>query len=152
MASGLFFAGGALFGFYGVFSLALETLLGVGGQTLVPMLTVDNYLTFTLRMLVAFGVTFEVPVVISFLAFAGIVDWKQLVAFFRWWLLLSGVISAIITPPDVGSMLMMLVPLNVLYGLSIVLAAIFGPKPGTARKLKIGPEPDEEEEDAEGTS
>lgn len=133
--STLFFVGGAFFGYLFVFPLAFETFLGFAGQLpdsnlqIRPTLMVSEYLTFSLRMLLAFGITFEVPVVVTFLAFAGIVNWRQLLGFTRWWVVISAVIAALLTPPDVGSQLMMLVPLILLYVLSIVLAYVFGPKP-----------------------
>jgi sec-independent protein translocase protein TatC len=138
LASTIFFAGGAFFGYLVVFPLGFETFLGFAGQLpnqeirIEPTIMLDEYLGFSLKMLIAFGVTFEVPVIITFLAAAHIVDWKQLLKFFRWWCLIAAVISALLTPPDVGSQLLMLVPLVLLYLLSIVFAFIVGrkkPKP-----------------------
>lgn len=135
LASTLFFVGGSFFGYMFVFPLAFETFLGFAGMLpdselrIQPTLMMSEYLDFSVRMLLAFGVTFEVPVVITFLAFAGIVNWKQLLGFFRWWVVVSAVIAALLTPPDVGSQMMMLVPLILLYLVSILLAWIFGPKP-----------------------
>lgn len=134
LASTLFFVGGSFFGYMFVFPLAFETFLGFAGMlpsnglTLRPTLMMGEFLDFSVRMLLAFGITFEVPVVITFLSFAGIVNWKQLLSFSRWWVVISAVIAALLTPPDVGSQLMMLVPLIVLYFVSILLAWMFGPK------------------------
>jgi sec-independent protein translocase protein TatC len=132
--STIFFVGGSFFGYVFVFPLAFETFLSFAGNLpsadlrLQPTLMVSEYLDFSLRMLLAFGVTFEVPVVVTFLAFAGIVNWRQLLGFTRWWIVIAAVVSALLTPPDVGSQLMMLVPLILLYLLSIFLAWMFGPK------------------------
>jgi sec-independent protein translocase protein TatC len=134
LASTLFFAGGAIFGFVVVFPLGFETFLGVSGWLpghevrVDPMLTLDEYLSFSLKMLIAFGVVFEVPVVVTFLAAAHIVNWRQLLRFFRWWCVIAAVIAALLTPPDVGSQMLMLVPMVALYLLAIVMAAIVGPK------------------------
>ncbi|AKF11746.1 Twin-arginine translocation protein TatC [Sandaracinus amylolyticus] len=138
LASTIFFAGGSFFGYLVVFPAAFETFLGFAGMLpdselrIQPTLMMSEYLDFSVRMLLAFGITFEVPVVITFLSFAGIVNWKQLLGFARWWIVISAVIAALLTPPDVGSQLMMLVPLVLLYFVSIFLAWVFGPKPPPA--------------------
>jgi sec-independent protein translocase protein TatC len=134
IASTLFFVGGAYFGYTVVFPAGFETLLGMSGMLpshsmrVQPTIMLDEYMTFALRMLLAFGVTFEVPVVVTFLALVGLVNWKQLLNFGRWWVVIASVIAAILTPPDVGSQMMMLGPLVLLYFLSVGLAYFFGPK------------------------
>lgn len=135
LASTLFFAGGALFGYSMVFPPAFEQFLGMAGALpansirVQPTIMIDEYMGFTTRLLLAFGLVFEVPVVVAFLAMAGIVNWKQLLMFGRWWILIASVIAALLTPPDVGSQMMMLVPLVVLYYLSVGVAYVLGPKP-----------------------
>lgn len=135
LASTIFFAGGAFFGYAVVFPLGFETLLSLGGMLptgdlrVQPTIMITEYLGFATRMLLAFGVVFEVPVVISFLALAGVVNWKQLIGFGRWWVLIASIIAAVLTPPDVGSQLMMLVPLVVLYYAAVLVAFFIGPKP-----------------------
>jgi sec-independent protein translocase protein TatC len=133
LASTTFFIGGAFFGYALVFPLAFDALLGIGEMQpgmvdVVPTIMINEYLTFATRMLVAFGLVFEIPVVVTFLALAHIVNWKQLYSFGRWWILIAAVLSAFLTPPDVGSQLMMIVPLVVLYFMSVGLAYLFGPK------------------------
>lgn len=129
LISTLFFAGGSFFGYYLVLPPAFEIFLGFLSTDIVPNFMLLEYLELATRLLLAFGVVFEVPVIISFLSFAGIVNWKQLLGFTRWWVVISAVIAAVLTPPDVGSMAMMLVPLVLLYFISIGLAWLFGPKP-----------------------
>lgn len=129
LVSTIFFAGGVAFGYFIVFPPGLSTLLEFAttlpsGFEVAPALTIDQYMTFATRMLLAFGVVFEVPVVCSFLALAKIVNWRQLLSFFRWWLIIAAIISAVLTPPDVGSQMMMLVPLLGLYMLSVGFAYI----------------------------
>lgn len=139
LVSTLFFLGGVYFAYTLVLPLAYQTFLSFGGAIapglqVEEMVTVDEYLTLTSRLLIAFGVTFEVPVVVTFLSLAGIVNWRQLVKFARWWLLVSTILAALLTPPDPGSQLMMMIPLNVLYWISILIAMVLGPKapkPGT---------------------
>jgi sec-independent protein translocase protein TatC len=138
-ASTLFFAGGAFFGYGVILPLGFQTFLSMAGMlpnktaTLQPTIMIDQYLTFSLQMLLAFGVVFEIPVVVAFLALAGIVNWKQLMKFGRWWVLIAAIIAGILTPPDVGSQLLMLGPLVILYYLSVGVAFFLGPKPQTAK-------------------
>ncbi len=121
------FCGGLTFGYLAVFPLAFQYFLEFavilpGGTTLEPTIAINEILTFEIRMLLAFGLVFELPVVTTFLALAQIVDWKQLLKFSRWWILIASVLSALLTPPDVGSQIMMLVPLVVLWFVSILFA------------------------------
>jgi len=133
MTSTVMFSFGVYFGFTLVLPLAYSIFLDYGGAVgshivLTEMVTMERYLTLTSRLLIAFGLTFEVPVIITFLSFAGVLNWKQLVKFGRWWLLISVVLAAILTPPDPASQIMMAVPLNLFYWISVLLAMVFGPK------------------------
>ena len=96
---------------------------------LAPVLMIKDYLSFAIRLLLAFGVIFELPILISFLAIAGIVNYRQLLGFYRYFLVISVIIGALLTPPDVVTQLLLATPLSVLYGLSIVVAYFFGEKP-----------------------
>jgi len=136
IASTLFFAGGAFFAYYALMPQMYETLLGMGGElpgaalVVQPMMMITQNVAFATQVLLAFGVVFEVPVVVTFLALAGVVNWRQLLAFGRWWVVIASVLAAVLTPtPDAGSMLLMLVPLVGLYYVSVGLAYAFGPKP-----------------------
>jgi sec-independent protein translocase protein TatC len=136
LASTTFFLGGAFFAYQALMPQMYETLLGMGGEIgssgllIQPMMMISENLSFATQILLAFGVVFEVPVVVTFLALAGVVNWKQLLAFGRWWVVIASILSALLTPtPDAGSMMLMLVPLVVLYYASVLLAYLFGPKP-----------------------
>ena len=128
VASSLCFIGGVCFAYWVVFPLGFETFLAFSGMlpggslTLEPTLMLDAYLTFVLRLLLAFGVVFEVPVVVFFLAVSGMVSPKALLGFSRWWILVATLLAAALTPPDVASQLLMLVPLILLYFASISIA------------------------------
>ncbi len=113
--STLCFAGGAVFGYKFVFPEAFTVLLGFSDETLVATMFVKDYMPFFRRMLLAFGIVFEVPVIVTFLAGAGIVTWQQLLRFSRWWIVCAAFISMLLTPQDVYTMVMMLIPLVVLY-------------------------------------
>jgi sec-independent protein translocase protein TatC len=118
-----------------VFPVGFESLLGFSGMLpshlvkVAPTIMIDEYLSFATQMLLGFGVVFEVPVVVAFLAVAQLVNWKQLLKFGRWWILLASIIAAVLTPsPDVGSQLMMMTPLVVLYFAAVGIAYLIGPK------------------------
>lgn len=144
MALPFVFASTGLFatGIYFCYSVVLEPTfmlffsfageVGDSGVAFESLTAIDRYLALATRLLVAFGVTFEVPVVVTFLALAGLVNWKQLIKFGRWWLLISSIVAAVLTPPDAATMLFMMVPLNALYWVAVLLAAIVGPKPPPA--------------------
>ena len=135
-ASTLFFVGGAFFAYEMMMPNMYEVLLGMGGVlpggslVIQPMQMITDNIAFATNMLLAFGLVFEVPVVVTFLALAGIVNWRQLLAFGRWWAVIASVLAALLTPTaDAFTMLMMLGPLLFLYYFAVGLAYLFGPKP-----------------------
>jgi sec-independent protein translocase protein TatC len=128
------FAGGAYFGWRFAFPKAFEFLLGytgtpAAGINIEANITVDKYIDFVSHMLLAFGVAFELPVLSFFLSIAGLVDYKQLIKFFRYFIVVAFIISAVLTPPDPLSQLLLAIPLCGLYGISILVAYFFGRKP-----------------------
>jgi sec-independent protein translocase protein TatC len=129
--SSTFFLGGVAFGYFIVFPLCFEFFLDFAGTLpsgqldVRPMISAERYLSLAVRLLLAFGVVFEIPVVITFIAAAGMVTWQQLLKFSRWWVAISAVLAAFLTPPDIASQLMMLIPMVGLYFVSILLAFIF---------------------------
>lgn len=130
--STLCFVGGSAFGYFIVFPMAFETFLGFAGMlpshdiVVQPTIMITEYMSLVTRLLLAFGIVFEVPVVVTFLAAMGVVNGPILLRFSRWWVLVAAVLSAILTPPDVASQVMMLVPLVVLYFISVGIAFIIG--------------------------
>jgi Tat protein translocase TatC len=97
---------------------------------LAPVLMVKDYLSFAVRLLLAFGLVFELPILISFLAIAGIVNYKQLLKFSRWFVVLAVIFSAMLTPPDVITQILLATPLVILYFVSVLVAYIVGERPG----------------------
>jgi sec-independent protein translocase protein TatC len=92
-----------------------------------PEIRISEYLSFTARMLLAFGATFELPVITFFLTRLGIVDHKMMLRYARYAVLVIFIVAAMLTPgPDVASQLLMAGPLLVLYALSIGVAYVFG--------------------------
>jgi len=119
-----FFAGGAAFAYFFAMPWALSFLLGyqgdIGGVSQEALPGVGNYLTFVTRFLFGFGVAFLTPVLLMVLERAGIVTREQLAGSRRYALVGAAAVSAVLTPPDAVSMLMMLVPLYALYEFAIL--------------------------------
>ncbi len=146
--STLFFVGGAFFGYWFVLPPAFTALLsfagdltdvglgGAGALRLEPTIMIDQYIEVSLRLLIALGVVFEEPILIGFISYIGLVNWRQLLEFSRWWVVIASVVAAILTPtPDIATMMLVMVPLVVLYYLGILFAYLFGPKAPTAAEL-----------------
>jgi sec-independent protein translocase protein TatC len=127
--STLFFVGGSFFGYFIVFPYGFKFFLGFASETIQPLPSMREYLSFASKLLLAFGLVFELPLVITFLAKLGIVSVSFLKKNRKYALLLFFVGAAILTPPDVVTQIMMALPLMVLYEISIVGARIFGKKP-----------------------
>lgn len=124
----LFFIGGALFGYFVVFPFGFKFFIDFTTDSIRAMPTVREYFSFSVKLLFAFGVVFELPVVSAFLAMFGLVKAATLSSKRKYAVLGAFVIAAILTPPDVVSQLMMAGPIIILYEISIVVARIFGRK------------------------
>lgn len=123
------FLGGAAFGYFVVFPPAFRFLVGYSGDFLAPMPTVKEYFSLVLRLLIAFGLVFELPVFMVLLAKVGVVDTAFLKTHRRYAVLFAFVIAAVLTPtPDVVNQLLMAIPLVVLYEVSIAAVWLFGRK------------------------
>jgi sec-independent protein translocase protein TatC len=135
LMSTILFVGGGLFGWRIAFPATFGYFLELSGQAqaagvdLQPTVMMGQYLDFVGQMLLGFGVVFETPVLILCLSIAGVVNYLQLIAFWRWFVLLAFIVGAIVTPPDVMSQMAMSVPLCILYFMSIGLAYFFGKRP-----------------------
>lgn len=134
LASTLCFATGAFFGYQYVFPMAFKVLIefGTGSGELNAMLSMGSYLSLSSKLLLAFGLVFELPVVIFFLARMGIVDHKMLARNRKFALLAAFLTGAMLTPPDVFSQTALAVPFIVLYEIGIIVARIFGKRRATA--------------------
>ena len=143
--SSVCFLGGVAFGYFVVFPPAFRFLLGYSNDFLTPMPAVSEYFSLSLRLLIAFGVIFELPILMVFLAKIGIVDVPFLNKNRKYAILINFIIAAILTPtPDIVNQMLMGVPLLVLYEISVVAVWIFGRK-----KLKYASQPEPEDDTAE---
>ncbi|WP_320175961.1 twin-arginine translocase subunit TatC [Maridesulfovibrio sp.] len=132
--SAFFFVGGALFGYYVVFPFGCEFFMGFADEFIKPMPTLREYLGFSLKLLFAFGLIFELPLFIFFLARLGVVTAEGLREKRKYAILVCFICSAILTPPDVMTQTLMAGPLIILYEIGIWVAHFFGKRGG--RKLK----------------
>lgn len=129
-----FFVGGALFGYYGIFPIGFKffvsALEGTGIQFLPQM---KDYLGFISRMLLTFGLIFEMPLVIVLLARAGIVRLEMLTKARRYVLVATFLVAGVLTPgPDILSQFLLAVPLLILYELSVLAVRVIQRKTRTA--------------------
>ena len=120
----LLFISGILFCYMAVYTLALDFFLVAGDGVATPLFAMDKYLNFLLSFLLPFGVAFELPVVIYMLSSHGIVNYRQLSVFRKYVLLFIVTASAILTPPDVVSQIMLSVPLYLLYEIGVLVARV----------------------------
>jgi sec-independent protein translocase protein TatC len=122
--STVLFLAGALFGYFIVFPLVFRFFLGFENEYIQAMPSMNDTFSFALRLLFGFGIAFELPVVIFFLAKIGIVTPESLRKKRKYALLLMFVVGAIITPPDVISQVILALPLMLLYEFGIIVAKI----------------------------
>ena len=126
IASTLFFYGGGAFCLFYVMPIALKFLMKFGGENLEPLISVSEYFVFVTRMVLAFAIVFELPVVSYFLGRIGILSHKFMAKGRRYALVLILVLSALLTPPDIFSQVALGVPLYLLYELSILIVYLTG--------------------------
>ena len=126
-ASLLFFCGAA-FAYFLVFPIGFKFFLHYAEGAVIASLSIEWYLSFVTKMLLGFGLVFELPVFTFFLAKMGIVTADMMRKYRRYSILGIFIVAAVLTPPDVFSQLMMAAPLLILYEISIYIAQIFGRK------------------------
>lgn len=114
-----FFGGGVLFARYVVLEPAITVLMGFAGAAASPAIMMQEYFAFTTRMLLVFGLLFELPVAIAFLSALGLVTHVGLIRNWRYAVVISFVVGAMLTPPDPLTQTALAVPLSLLYILSI---------------------------------
>jgi sec-independent protein translocase protein TatC len=124
LATPVLFITGASMAYYMAIPVALEYLLGFGGnvggveQQALP--GVDNYLNFVMKFIFGFGISFLLPVLLMLLERAGIVTLEQLKSARRYAIVGAFAIAAVLTPPDVVSQLLLAIPLCILYELALI--------------------------------
>ena len=130
---------GILFAYYVVTPFGFQFLITFGSFLYTPLINIEDYVGFFTKIMMGFGIAFELPVFAYFLALLGLITDKTLIDFFRYAVLIIFVVAALLTPPDVLTQLLMAFPLILLYGASILIVRMVNPYV----------EDDDEEEEAE---
>jgi len=131
VASSALFLVGMSFAYFLVFPVVFKFMASVAPEGVAWMTDIDKYLSFVLTTFVAFGVTFQVPVVVIVLVRVGVVSIEKLKDIRPYVIVGAFIIGAIFTPPDVISQVMLAVPLWLLYELGIVAARVVGRAPAS---------------------
>jgi len=135
---------GVLFAYYIVTPFGFDFLITFGSFKFTPLINIEDYVGFFTKIMFGFGVAFELPVFAYFLALLGMVDDRQMAAFFKYAVVIIFVVAALLTPPDVLTQLLMAGPLIILYGFSILIVKAVNPAPPLE-------EEDEDEDEALAT-
>jgi sec-independent protein translocase protein TatC len=120
----LFFIGVA-FCYFFVFGQVFKFIQSFAPKSITAAPDIEAYLSFVLTMFVAFGLAFEVPIVVIVLARMKVVSIEKLKAFRSYFIVLAFIIAAVVTPPDVVSQLALAIPMCILYEIGIWAAQIF---------------------------
>jgi len=137
----IMFGVGVLFAYYIVTPFGFQFLITFGSFLYTPLINIEDYVGFFTKIMMGFGIAFELPVFAYFLALLGLVTDQTLKDFFKYAVLIIFVLAALLTPPDVLTQLLMAAPLIILYGVSILIVRAVNPH--------IEEEDDDEEEETE---
>ena len=138
VAATLFFVAGAAFCYQIILPPAFGFLIQSAGEAMKPVLMMDEQLGLVMSLLLAFGIIFELPLILTFLSMIGIVDYKFLSKYRRHAIVLNTLIAAIVTPTgDPFNLALMAVPMMACYELGVLGARIFGKKDGTPKVLTL---------------
>ncbi|OGW06385.1 MAG: twin arginine-targeting protein translocase TatC [Nitrospinae bacterium RIFCSPLOWO2_01_FULL_39_10] len=123
----MLFLSGAALCYFAVLPVGIKFLIGYETDYMVPYISIGKYINFCGGLILAFGLSFELPLVMLVLGRIGIINSYMLSKYRKYAILVIAIVSAIITPtPDAYSMMLMTVPLVILYEISILLVKIFG--------------------------
>lgn len=152
--SSALFIGGGYVGYLTAFHVTFGFFLGLsgpieGGLNIVPTVMMADFISFVMKMLIGFGIIFEIPIAFTCLALVGVVTHKKLIRWARYYIFGAFVLAAVLTPPEVSSMLVMAVPAVGLYFLSIGLVYIFQRKEALEADLIAEKEREEEKKEKE---
>jgi sec-independent protein translocase protein TatC len=125
ISSSLLFAAGVAFCYFFVFGRVFSFISAFSPQSIAVTPDIENYLDFVMSMCLAFGATFEVPVVVVVLVRMGIVSVAKLKDIRPYVIVGAFVIAAIVTPPDVVSQFSLAIPMWLLYEMGLLVAPVF---------------------------
>ena len=123
----IMFAIGVLFAYYVVTPFGFQFLITFGAFLYTPLINIEDYIGFFAKILFGFGLAFELPMIVYFLASIGLVTDRTLIKFFKYAIVIIFIIAALLTPPDVITQMLMALPLILLYGVSILVARVINP-------------------------
>ncbi len=123
----IMFGVGVLFAYYIVTPFGFQFLITFGSFLYTPLINIEDYVGFFTKIMMGFGIAFELPVFAYFLALLGLVTDQTLKDFFKYAVLIIFVLAALLTPPDVLTQLLMAAPLIILYGVSILIVRAVNP-------------------------
>lgn len=132
---------GVLFAYYVVTPFGFQFLITFGSFLYTPLINIEDYVGFFTKIMMGFGIAFELPVFAYFLALLGLVTDRTLIDFFKYAVIIIFVAAALLTPPDILTQLLMAAPLVILYGVSIFIVRAVNPAPKE--------EDDDEDEDTQ---
>jgi sec-independent protein translocase protein TatC len=122
----LFFVAGGYFCWAVVFPIGYAFFLSQYQSIgVTPTIRISEYLAFSAKLLIAFAITFEMPIFALFLTRLGLVDHRMMIRYFRYAVLAIFVVAVALTPPDMVSPFLLAIPLLLLYGLSIAVSYFF---------------------------
>lgn len=124
----IMFLAGDAFAYYVVFPIGFNYLIAFGSELFTALPSIGEYVGFFSKLMIGFGISFELPVITFFLATIGLVTDATLKKYFKFAVVIIFALAAILTPPDVISQFLMAAPLLLLYGLSIIVARIINPE------------------------
>jgi sec-independent protein translocase protein TatC len=125
VSSSLLFIAGMAFCYFVVFKSVFTFIASFAPQSITPAPDIEAYLSFVISMFIAFGLAFEVPIVVIVLARMNLVTIEKLKDFRSYFIVLAFIIAAIVTPPDVVSQLALAIPMCILYEIGIWAAQLF---------------------------
>ncbi len=127
---------GAGFAFKGVLPLGIRFLLSFSKDNISPMITLNAYVGFLTKMITAFGLMFELPLVVLLLSKLGIVTPEAMKKGRRYAIVIIFIVAAVLTPPDVVSQIMLAIPILLLYEISVLICKSVTKK--RERELSLG--------------
>ncbi len=147
MGGSLMFFIGVTFAYYVVTPFGFQFLITFGSFLYTPLINIEDYVGFFTKIMMGFGLAFELPVFAYFLALLGLVTDRTMIDFFKYAVLLIFVLAALLTPPDILTQLLMAAPMILLYGISILIVRSVNPAP----KEDNDTDENENEEDTQTT-
>ena len=134
VSSTVLFLVGVAYCYFVVFRMVFQAIHSFAPQAITPAPDIEAYLTFVITMFLAFGITFEIPLVQVVLVRAGAVTVEKLRDIRSYVIVGAFVVAAVVTPPDVLSQLLLAIPMCLLYEIGILAAQLFGKAPRSEDK------------------